>query len=153
MRATWELGLRSTFLLAIALSTLQSGFAEPGAEKPATLEPIRIVDGQFVLGESGKRFSPWGFNFVGDFGRIVEEYWEEDWPRVEKDFREMRKLGANVVRLHLQLGTYMNSPQEVNAAELERLRRNAKSCPRSWIVSRSDGTKLLPPCGSATLVR
>ncbi|TWU30082.1 cellulase family glycosylhydrolase [Bythopirellula polymerisocia] len=123
MRATRELGLRSTYLFAIALSTIQPGFAESAAEKSASLVPIRIVDGQFVFGESGKRFSPWGFNYVGDFGRIVEEYWEDDWPRVEKDFREMRKLGANVVRLHLQLGTYMKTPQQVDAAELERLRR------------------------------
>jgi endo-1,4-beta-mannosidase len=60
---------------------------------------------------------------VGDAGRIVEEYWAEDWPRVEKDFREMRKLGANVVRLHLQVGTYMKSSQRADDAELERLER------------------------------
>ena len=31
----------------------------------------------FVLERSGRTFIPWGFNYVGDFGRILEEYWEE----------------------------------------------------------------------------
>jgi hypothetical protein len=89
------------------------------------MEPVRIAGGGkgFVLADSGKPFFPWGFNFVGDFGRILEEYWQEDWPRVERDFREMKKLGANVVRLHLQVGTYMKSPEEVDPAALDRLRR------------------------------
>ena len=35
----------------------------------------------------------------------------------------MRSLGANVVRLHLQVGTYMTSPREVDRGELGRLRK------------------------------
>ena len=86
---------------------------------------MRISDSGngFVLTGSNERFTPWGFNYVGDFGRIVEEYWEDDWARVETDFREMRSLGANVVRLHLQVGTYMTSPNEVDPDELRRLRK------------------------------
>jgi hypothetical protein len=42
---------------------------------------------------------------------------------METDFRRMRELGANVVRWHLQLGTYMNSADEVRSDELARLRR------------------------------
>src|SRR5690606_41759991 len=66
---------------------------------------------------------PWGFNYVGVFRAIVEETWGDDWPRLEKDFRDMRRLGGNVVRIHLQFGTYMKSPDEVNQAELDRLRK------------------------------
>ena len=56
------------------------------------MEKVKLDDSgkDFVLEHSGERFLPWGFNYVGDFGRIVEEYWEDDWARVEKDFREMR---------------------------------------------------------------
>ena len=39
------------------------------------------------MADSGTTFVPWGFNFVGEFGRIVEEYWEDDWPSVEEDFK------------------------------------------------------------------
>jgi aryl-phospho-beta-D-glucosidase BglC (GH1 family) len=92
---------------------------------PPPMESVRVSDDGkgFVLVPSGKPFRPWGFNYVGDHRRIVEEYWEAEWPRVEKDFRQMRELGANVVRLHLQVGTYMKSPTEVDEAELQRLRR------------------------------
>ncbi|MEN6337335.1 MAG: cellulase family glycosylhydrolase [Phycisphaerales bacterium] len=37
------------------------------------------------------------------------------------DFEEMRQLGANVVRIHLQLGRFMRGPAEPNDAALERL--------------------------------
>lgn len=89
------------------------------------MERLRISeDGEgFVLAKSGQPFLPWGFNFVGEFGRIVEEYWADDWPSVEEDFRRMRELGANVVRLHLQVGTYMKSPKEVDQNALGLLRR------------------------------
>ena len=76
----------------------------------------------FVLAESGEKFVPWGFNFVGEFGQILEEYWKEDWTGVEEDFRRMRSLGANVVRLHLQVGTYLTTPEEVDQTALNLLR-------------------------------
>lgn len=102
-----------------------SCFALPNDSHCSRMEMVRVADSgkEFTLDRSGKRFKPWGFNYVGDFGRIVEEYWEDDWPRVVKDFREMRLLGANVVRLHLQVGTYMASPDQVDQEELKRLRR------------------------------
>lgn len=98
-------------------------------ERPATnaspMERVRLSkDGtKFVMADSGATFTPWGFNFVGEFGRIVEEYWEDDWPGVEEDFHRMGALGANVVRLHLQIGTYMETAQEVDPQALDLLRR------------------------------
>jgi len=90
-----------------------------------TMPKVRVADdgSKFVLEGSGEAFVPWGFNYVGRFGEIVEESWATDWPRLEMDFREMRKLGANVVRVHLQTGTYMKGPEEVDQAELDRLRK------------------------------
>ena len=72
---------------------------------------------------SGTRFTPWGFNYLGEFGTVFEEYWAEKWPAIEEDFREMRKLGANVIRVHLQLPTYMAGPDQTRPEELARLRR------------------------------
>ena len=91
----------------------------------AALEPIRIsADGKhFVLKDSGKHFTPWGFNYLGEFGTILEEYWTKKWPAIEEDFREMKKLGANVIRVHLQLPTYMAAPDQMRSEALERLRR------------------------------
>jgi hypothetical protein len=89
------------------------------------LEPVRIsTDGtHFVLQDSGQRFTPWGFNYLGEFGTVFEEYWAEKWPDIEHDFREMKTLGANVVRVHLQLPTYMSAPDQMRPVALERLRR------------------------------
>lgn len=77
---------------------------------------------QFVLKESGARFTPWGFNFVGEYGSIMEEYWTERWGGIEKDFKEMKKLGANVIRVHLQIPTYMSAPDQIRPESLKQLR-------------------------------
>jgi aryl-phospho-beta-D-glucosidase BglC (GH1 family) len=42
---------------------------------------------------------------------------------VEADFAEIRQLGANVVRIHLQVGRFMQGPSEPNAASLDQLER------------------------------
>ena len=83
-------------LLAYQSASLQAQ-ERPAPSVPA-MERVRLSeDGtEFILAESGTKFVPWGFNFVGEFGQIVEEYWANDWPSVEEDFRRMRDLGANV---------------------------------------------------------
>jgi hypothetical protein len=40
---------------------------------------------------------------------------------VAADFREIKALGANVVRIHLQLAKFMNTPQQPDKANLQRL--------------------------------
>ncbi|MBI4600592.1 MAG: cellulase family glycosylhydrolase [Planctomycetes bacterium] len=90
------------------------------------MERVEVSPGGrgFVLAPSGRPFVPWGFNYDHDRdGRLIEEYWEAEWDAVEQDFREMKDLGANVVRIHLQLGKVLPSPDRPNPRALERLRR------------------------------
>src|SRR5579862_9327574 len=76
----------------------------------------------FVLEPSGKSFTPWGFNYDRDHsGRLLEDYWETEWPTVEAHFAQMKKLGANVVRIHLQLGKFLIGPNQPNEKALDRL--------------------------------
>jgi hypothetical protein len=76
----------------------------------------------FVLEPSGRRFVPWGFNYDRDHkGRLIEDYWEHEWPAVEAHFGQMKQLGANVVRVHLQFGKFMDGPDQPNARALDRL--------------------------------
>ncbi len=76
----------------------------------------------FVLQPSEKPFVPWGFNYDHDEkGRLLEDYWEGEWPKVEADFAQMKKLGANVVRVHLQLGKFMEAADKPNEKALDRL--------------------------------
>ena len=77
----------------------------PVAAAASELEWIEVAaaDGSFVLQTSGRKFIPWGFNYdhQEDSGRLIEDYWDKEWATVEEDFREMKRLGANVVRVHL----------------------------------------------------
>jgi hypothetical protein len=96
--------------------------------RPATAETpwIRVAGDQrgFAAGTPTRPFVPWGFNYDHDEnGRLLEDYWEKEWPKVESDFREMKDLGANVVRIHLQFGKFMTTPGKPNEASLDRLGR------------------------------
>lgn len=76
----------------------------------------------FVLKSSEQAFVPWGFNYDHDTdGRLLEDYWENQWADVEADFREMKLLGANVVRIHLQVARFMTGPQQPNEKRLAQL--------------------------------
>jgi hypothetical protein len=76
----------------------------------------------FVLEPSGKEFTPWGFNYDHDTqGRLIEDYWDKEWDKVEAHFGQMKKLGANVVRIHLQLGKFMDAADKPNEKALDRL--------------------------------
>lgn len=66
----------------------------------------------FVLQPSGKPFRIWGVNYGRDFKhRLLEDYWGTEWKTVVEDFDELKKLGANVVRVHLQVGRFISSSQ------------------------------------------
>ncbi len=78
----------------------------------------------FIGGESGRKFVPWGFNYDHDgTGRLIEDYWDTEWPTIVEDFREMKEFGATVVRIHLQFGKFMRGPDEPNQKSLRQLTR------------------------------
>ncbi|MBP6963556.1 MAG: cellulase family glycosylhydrolase [Armatimonadetes bacterium] len=95
-----------------------------GGAECKQMELIKIGrDGKsFVLASSGKPFVPRGFNYDrDDSGRLLEDYWDTEWPTVHEDLAEMKTLGANVVRIHLQFGRFMLSPDKANEKALDRL--------------------------------
>ena len=101
----------------------------PIRKAEAGLELIRIsADGRrFVGAESGDRFFAWGFNYDhDDSGRLIEDYWHNEWSTVAEDFKEMKALGANVVRIHPQLAKFMKTAKEPNEAALKQLVRLVK---------------------------
>lgn len=102
----------------------------------ADLEAIRhSPDGRsFVFQGSGETFTPWGFNYDHDGdGRLLEDYWEDEWQTVVEDFGEMKALGANVVRIHLQLGRFMQAPEEPNEQALDKLADLVRLAERSGL--------------------
>jgi hypothetical protein len=108
-----------------------------GTPLPAEeMDWIRISEDKhsFVFAKSGKRFVPWGFNYDRDHrGRLLEDYWLDEWAKVEKDFAAMKKLGANVVRIHLQLGRFMERADKPNHKALEQLGRLVKLAERNGL--------------------
>jgi hypothetical protein len=105
---------------------LQVHYIKPMKRSTNGLEPIRLnADGSgFELAVSGESFRPWGVNYDHDTrGRLLEDYWVEEWDTVVGDFREMRELGANTVRIHLQFGKFMLGPDRSNTNALIQLER------------------------------
>jgi hypothetical protein len=99
-----------------------AGFAQK--DTAPALEWIRVSeDGtHFVRGSAAERFVVWGVNYDHDRdGRLLEDYWHDDWPTVVEDLREIEQLGANTVRVHLQLGKFMEAADRPHVANLERL--------------------------------
>jgi hypothetical protein len=85
---------------------------------------VRVSDEKagFVLAPGGKAFKPWGVNYDHDSaGRLIEDYWDAEWDSVQGDFREMKQLGANVVRVHLQFAKFMTAADKPNEKSLDRL--------------------------------
>ncbi len=108
-------------------------FAIPAVSDAAELERIRVAkDGRtFERVKSGRKFIPWGFNYDHDRnGRLIEDYWDKEWATVEADFREMKSLGANVVRIHLQFGKFMTAADTPNERSLKQLGRLVKLAER-----------------------
>jgi hypothetical protein len=88
------------------------------------MQGVRVSeDGyDFVYEGDQRRFVAWGVNYDHDEkGRLLEDYWEAEWPKVEEDFREIKDLGANVVRIHLQLGKFMQQADMPDGGSLDRL--------------------------------
>lgn len=123
-----------TLLLAAGLLSLV-GLTQPvHAAQPLDWIVVSADKKDFVYETSGKVFQPRGFNYDRDHaGRLLEDYWEEEWSKVEQDFAEMRELGANAVRIHLQFGKFMDAPDKPNASALEQLSQLVKLAEREQL--------------------
>lgn len=115
-------------LLCTLLGAIFSASAQAAdkAEQPW----IQIAEGGagFVSSPGGKAFRPWGVNYDHNenTGGLIEDYWEDEWETIVEDFVEIRELGANVIRIHLQTGRFMESPEKADKANLDRLAKLVK---------------------------
>ncbi len=108
--------------------------SQESGETPSGRKLVRIRPSDdkthFVREGAKERVAIWGFNYDhDDAGRLLEDYWAGEWATVAEDFREMKALGANVVRVHLQVGRFLKAadrPDEENLARLTKLVRLAE---------------------------
>lgn len=121
------MGRRWALLLVCLVSFRVS--AQVGEAPRATNQThdfIRLAeDGRhFIFSGSNRQFTPWGFNYDHDRSdRLLETYWKNAWQTVVDDFAEMKALGANTVRIHLQVSRFMKSAEEPNQESLDQLAR------------------------------
>ena len=90
----------SIWILFYALSILPCVAAENSSETQPLQTDLTIAsefirpssDGtHFVTAESGRNFVAWGFNYDHDSsGRLLEDYWYDEWNTVVEDFQEMK---------------------------------------------------------------
>jgi len=102
--------------------TKPEGMKTPGAGYAPGMERIVVApDGRgFVKAPSNQPFHPWGMNY-GNAGRLMEDFWSAEWDTLAGDFHEMKALGANVVRIHLQGGKFMIAPDRPDREALKQL--------------------------------
>ncbi|MCY2976857.1 MAG: cellulase family glycosylhydrolase [Planctomycetota bacterium] len=111
---TWCCRVLIIVIVAVAVTP---AIAEP-------LTPIRVSeDGhRFVRGNPPVPWRAWGVNYDHDSsGRLLDEYWIDEWETVVEDFQEIKSLGCNCVRIHLQVGKFMDARDTPNAAALAQL--------------------------------
>ena len=112
-------------LFAYLQSTKPVEIKKAEAPRPPSahaLEKIKVTGQKFVGSVSGKEFTPIGFNYDRDYkSRLLEDYWATEWQTVTEDFKEMKALGANIVRIHLQLSKFMETANKPNEESLKRL--------------------------------
>lgn len=119
------------FCLALSIVTIFAAMAWPAAVCAADLDRIRLNPNktQLVYSSTGGPFVPWGFNYDRDYKmRLIEDCWIEEWKTVESDFREMKALGANIVRIHLSVAPFLESPEKPNTANVAQLKQLVGLC-------------------------
>jgi len=119
--------LGTVSLLYLMLVSCTQVVVLPPLQPVETLNPIEISGKNFTVSKVGKTevFTPWGFNYNESTLGLLEDKWDKEssWKVIENDFQEMRELGANVVRIHLQFAKFMDSPSQANRTSLQRLSR------------------------------
>lgn len=77
--------------------------------------------GGFETSETHVPFYPWGFNYDHDSqGRLLEAYWHDE-ALVQLHLERMAEQGARVIRVHLQVSAFLDSPTQANARSQARL--------------------------------
>jgi hypothetical protein len=125
MRALCRGRLGLAVLVSAAMASLSVSLGSPNAAHaqggdpgpsalPATLPEVLRQGSDLVAG--GERFRAWGFNYgIGDRYPILSYFDHPTGPRLDEvvaDMREARELGANTLRVYLEIGAFMKGPNQ-----------------------------------------
>ena len=104
--------------VVVAVACLFVAPGSPRAAAPSALPEVKRQGNDLVA--AGERFRAWGFNYgIGDRYPILRYFdrpTERRLQRVVADMREARLLGANTLRVYLEIDAFMNGPDQPDAA-------------------------------------
>lgn len=113
---------RFLVLLLLCLAYLSNSPQVSFASEKLEFIEVDSTGRGFRTKESQTPFRPVGFNYDHDSdGNLLEDYWETRWDEIKSDFREMKALGANAVRIHLQFGKFVPTRSTRSEKAFERL--------------------------------
>jgi len=119
--------LRQLFLLTVLLLLLSASYKNGKSRQPTNTRLQHITaDGRQLIDESGRTFRVWGLNYgAGGGDGLTAHFWtsESGWEELTKDWYDMKGLGANTVRVHLQAHEFLLDAETVNAGAIENLQR------------------------------
>src|SRR5690625_514087 len=126
--------LPEMFLMLIFFSCDNSDAPWKDATPDDALSPV-FISGQNFVTKEGDTLRFWGMNAGIAHGTLMEDEWETEDKMVSLigDLEDMKSLGANLVRIHLQYHQFMKGPEEVDQAAVDRLK---------YYVSRAEETGL-----------
>ena len=99
---------------------------DPPILPPDNSLPRISVSGKGFVTPDGNSIRLWGLNY-GDSEGLLEDDWTQParWLKIENNIKDIKALGANLLRVAVQYNTMMKSPSEPNQANLQQLRKLA----------------------------
>ena len=77
----------------------------------------------FISENTGTEIRIKGVNYDRDWKhRLIEDYWHDEWQTVVEDFQEMKELGINAVRIHLQVNKFVPQANQLDLKEINKLK-------------------------------
>ena len=87
----------------------------------------------FIYQDTDEVFNPFGVNYDHDYDfKLIEDYWS-DKQKISGDFAYIKKLGFNVVRLHLQQFVFLMEKTKMSNSALKNL---------DWILHEAEKNNL-----------
>jgi len=96
----------------------------PALTNSTPISKISINSSNEFVRADGSKIIPWGFNYTNPEGvGLIEDNWYDPgvWQLIQEDIGDMKSMGANIIRLHLQYHRFMIDVNTPNQQALDRL--------------------------------
>lgn len=100
----------------------------------------------FLLEKTGQVFHPWGMNY-GHYGVLAKNFDDPEWDTLVSDFRTLKAMGANVVRVHLQYDEFMRSAEQPDPQAVAGFKRLLEIARNSGLYLDITGLAAYRPAG------